>query len=296
LNLGLSFKVGYQKYSNMLPKLLGFAPTRPLLALLITMILQVLFAILAGAFGDALLVSKLLACGVALAALYGLGKLEGRSLASFGFRGNVPRSLGLGLLGGFGLIAIVVGLMALTGLYQILEFRFSLEFLGWVLVLIPASIAEEILYRGILFRMSEEGWGTIPALAFSSLIFGLIHATNPGATPLTSLAIGLEGGVLLGAVYVLTRNIWVAVGLHLGWNLASSVFGFSVSGVRNPGLFQSQVSGADLWNGGKFGPEAGLITLLVATIAGTGILMYAFQKAQLRQAGAARETISSMPS
>ena len=140
---------------NLLRTALGFAPTRPILALVTATVLQVLFAVLAGIFGDAILIVKLLACGIAFVALFGLGKLEGRNLADFGFRGNVWRSLGLGLAGGFSLITLVIGLLAIGGAYHVLELRFSLEFLGWILVLIPASIAEEILYRGILFRMSE---------------------------------------------------------------------------------------------------------------------------------------------
>ena len=280
---------------NLLRTALGFAPTRPILALVTATVLQVLFAVLAGIFGDAILIVKLLACGIAFVALFGLGKLEGRNLADFGFRGNVWRSLGLGLAGGFSLITLVIGLLAIGGAYHVLELRFSLEFLGWILVLIPASIAEEILYRGILFRMSEEGWGALPALVFSALVFGLIHFGNPGATLLTSLSIGLQAGVLLGAVYVVTRNLWVVIGLHFGWNLATSVFGLSISGVCNPGLLHSETHGSELWTGGAFGPEAGLVTLVVATAAGLAILLYAARKGLLRQPNVT-ETIKPMPS
>jgi uncharacterized protein len=267
---------------DFLRSTLAFAPTRPILALVITLFLQVLFAVIAGVLDGALLVVKILACAIALAAVLGLGKLEGRNLSALGFRNPVLRSYGLGLAGGFLLISLVVALLAITGAYRVLELRFSPEFLLWVAILFFGSIAEELLYRGVLFRMSEDGWGTVPALVFSSVVFGFIHATNPGATVLTSVAIGLGGGLLLGSVYVLTRNLWVVIGLHFGWNLATSVFGFSVSGVQNPGLLRAVVSGPELWTGGAFGPEAGLPTLIVALCAGLGILIYAARQEQLR--------------
>jgi uncharacterized protein len=267
---------------NFLRSVLAFAPTRPILALVMTLVLQVLFAVIAGVLDGALLVVKILACAIALAALLGLGKLEGRSLIALGFRNPVLRSYGLGLAGGFLLITLVVALLAISGTYRVLEIRFSSAFLLWIVILFFASIAEEFLYRGVLFRLSEDAWGTLPAIAFSSVVFGFIHATNPGASVLTSVAIGLGGGLLLGSVYVLTRNLWVVIGLHFGWNLASSVFGFSVSGVQNPGLLRAEVSGPELWTGGAFGPEAGLPTLIVALCAGVVILMYAARQGQLR--------------
>jgi uncharacterized protein len=277
---------------NFLRSVLAFAPTRPILALVITLLVQLLFAIIAGVLEGSLLVVKILACAIALAVLLGLGKLEGRSLAALGFRNPILRSYSVGLAGGFLLIAFVVALLAVSGTYAILELRFSLEFLLWVVVLFFGSIAEEFLYRGVLFRLSEDGWGTVPALVFSSVVFGFIHATNPGATLLTSVAIGLGGGLLLGSLYVLTRNLWVAIGLHFGWNLATSVFGFSVSGVQNPGLLRSSVSGPELWTGGAFGPEAGLPTLIVALLAGLVILIYAARGGQLRGWLAPRTTRS----
>ena len=270
---------------------LRFAPTRPILAFVITLALQLLFAVLADIFGDAVLVVKLLACAIAFAALLGLVRFEGSSLGSVGFRGNPFRSFALGLLAGCLLIAVVVGLLAVAGVYRVLDIRFSSAFLGWALVLLPASAAEEIVYRGILFRMAEEGWGSVGALIFSALVFGFIHAANPGATPFTSLAIGLEGGLLLGAVYMATRSLWAVMGLHFGWNLMTSVFGFSVSGVRNPGLLQSQTLGADLWTGGAFGPEAGLATLLVATGVGLGVLMLAARRGEVRSPNSARAAL-----
>jgi uncharacterized protein len=281
---------------NFLRSALAFSPTRPILALAITLLVQVLFAIIAGVLEGALIAVKMLTCAIGLAVLLGLGKLEGRRLDALGFRNHPLRSYALGLVGGVLLITLVVALLAISGAYRVLEVQFSAAFLLWVAVLFFGSIAEECLYRGVLLRLSEDGWGTLPALLFSSAVFGFIHATNPGATVLTSVAIGLGGGFLLGGVYVLTRNLWVVIGLHFGWNLATSVFGFSVSGVQNPGLLRAEVSGPELWTGGVFGPEAGLPTLIVALCASLVILIYAARQGQLRGPLSRRTAPSLTPS
>lgn len=69
-------------------------------------------------------------------------------------------------------------------------------------------------------------------------IRGLAHAANPGATPFTIFALTVDLGILLSLAYVLTRNIWLAVGMHMVWNFMQGfVFGTEVSGSREPSSF-----------------------------------------------------------
>ena len=143
-------------------------------------------------------------------------------------------------------------------------------------VLVPAfvmsvlsGVVEELLFRGILFRITEEGLGTWLALLISALVFGLLHLMNPNATLVAGLAIALEAGIMLAAAYMLSRRLWMAIGIHFAWNFTQGgIFGVAVSGNHASGLFQSHVSGPVLLSGGAFGAEASLIAVVVCTSAG----------------------------
>ena len=102
-----------------------------------------------------------------------------------------------------------------------------------------------MLFRGILFRWIEEFGGSWVALAVTSLLFGFGHIVNPNATALSSFAIALEAGLLLGGAYMLTRNLWLAIGLHAAWNFTQGfVFDVPVSGIDQNGLVEAQIVGA----------------------------------------------------
>ncbi|MDO5683156.1 MAG: CPBP family intramembrane metalloprotease [Propionibacteriaceae bacterium] len=178
------------------------------------------------------------------------------------------RALGLvwGLLGGavvFGVLYLLI--MAFGG------FRFegaaTVDWSAWwVRVLVTGAgigIVEEIMLRGILYRIVEEFTGTWIATALSGILFGLAHLTNPQATRWGAVAIGLEAGVLFALLYAFTRSLWIVIGFHAGWNLAQGpILGGFVAGTNSPpSLFHTSVHGPDLITGGDFGPEASMIAL-----------------------------------
>lgn len=140
----------------------------------------------------------------------------------------------------------------------------------WSLFLLTAvlpGITEEIVSRGILFRLTEEGLGTWVALIVSALFFGFMHAGNPGATAWSSIAISIEAGLLFGLLYHVTRSLWWCIGLHAGWNFVQgAVFGIPVSGIAVDGLLESQLQGPDWLDGGGFGAEASVLTVLTCSI------------------------------
>ncbi|MGH8025789.1 MAG: lysostaphin resistance A-like protein, partial [Pseudoxanthomonas sp.] len=140
----------------------------------------------------------------------------------------------------------------------------------WILFLLTAvapGITEEIVSRGILFRLTEEGLGTWIALLVSALFFGFAHSFNPGATVWSSVAISIEAGLLFGLLYHVTRSLWWCIGLHAGWNFVQgAVFGIPVSGIKVDGLFDSQLQGPDWLDGGGFGAEASVLTVLTCGI------------------------------
>lgn len=139
-----------------------------------------------------------------------------------------------------------------------------------------AACVEEVLVRGVLFRILEESLGSWIALGLSALIFGLLHAFNPGASVVSTVAIALEAGVLLAAAYMYARRLWLVIGLHAAWNfIEGGIFGVSVSGGQAHGLLSVQFQGSDALTGGTFGPEASIVAVLVCLAAGTGFIILA---------------------
>ena len=192
----------------------------------------------------------------------------------------------LGFAGGAVLISICVGLAAVAGVYSIIGWEsLDSDGVGMVEIFfiggIYAGFFEELLLRGIIFRWLEELTGSWIALALSSLLFGFLHATNDHATFFSSLAIAIEAGTLLGAAYMLTRSLWLAVGLHAGWNIVQGLWDVPVSGHAVDGLVQAQLEGPDLLAGGGFGLEATIFALVVATGAGIWLLVLAVRKGRI---------------
>jgi membrane protease YdiL (CAAX protease family) len=123
-----------------------------------------------------------------------------------------------------------------------------------------AGFGEEIVFRGGVYRLMEEGFGTLAALLISGALFGLLHAPNPGATTVSTLAIALEAGMMLAAAYAMTRSLWLPIGLHFAWNFTEGgIFGAAVSGGKAHGLLKTSLSGPDFLTGGAFGPEASVV-------------------------------------
>ena len=131
-------------------------------------------------------------------------------------------------------------------------------------VMTAAAVSEELLFRGILFRIIEERAGSWIALALSGLLFGLLHLANPDATLWGAIAIAIEAGGMLAAAYVATRKLWLPIGLHFGWNFAESgIFSTGISGAHtHQGLLDSTLSGPQLITGGDFGPEGSVYSVV----------------------------------
>jgi membrane protease YdiL (CAAX protease family) len=174
-----------------------------------------------------------------------------------------------GIVFGFVLFVAVLGLVHVAGSAQLLGLSASFDPVPALEAAILAAVAEELAMRGGVFRILEESCGTSVALVLSAAIFGLLHALNRGATVISTAAIAIEAGMLLAAAYALTRNLWLPIGLHFGWNFTEGgIFGASVSGGdTGKGVFAVTLAGPKLLTGGEFGPEASLIAVAVGLIA-----------------------------
>jgi len=189
------------------------------------------------------------------------------------------RELGFGLAFGMLLFCSTVGILAALGIYQVTGNN------GWqtMLAVLPASILsgvlEEVLIRGIAFRILEQWLGSWVALGISAVIFGALHLLNPGATLLNAAAISIEAGILLAAAFMLTRRLWLCIGIHVAWNFTQGgVFSVAVSGGQSKGLLQSKMIGPDWLTGGAFGAEASVVALGVCFAAGIVLIVLAINK------------------
>jgi hypothetical protein len=156
-----------------------------------------------------------------------------------------------------------------------------IPFLAFLLV----GFYEELFSRGYqLTNLAEgfnQGWigsrgAILIATLISSLIFGVLHATNPNATLFSTLNICMAG-FMLAAGFVLTGQLAIPIGIHITWNFfQGNVFGFPVSGAnfRTATLIAIQQEGPDLWTGGAFGPEGGLLGLGVMLLGALFVVLW----------------------
>lgn len=178
------------------------------------------------------------------------------------------RAMGLlaGLLLGTALFSAAFALITLFGGFEITGINPAYD--PWALVFIVgvvAGVSEELMFRGMLYRLGEELVGTWGAVAISGLVFGGVHLANRDATWWGALAIALEAGLLFGLLYTVTRSLWLLIGVHAAWNVVQGpVLGIAISGTGDPGGFVETVpTGPDWLSGGAFGAEASYVAVAV---------------------------------
>jgi membrane protease YdiL (CAAX protease family) len=148
---------------------------------------------------------------------------------------------------------------------SVLFFFVSFILVGW---------NEELLSRGYHLQTIASGLNLFWGVIISSAVFGLLHLGNPNATWVSAAGI-FFAGVYLAYGYIRTSQLWLPIGLHIGWNFFEGVvFGFPVSGLDIYALTRITVHGPELWTGGAFGPEAGLIVLPSLVLGGLLIYLY----------------------
>jgi hypothetical protein len=130
-------------------------------------------------------------------------------------------------------------------------------------LLLFGSAGEELLFRGFGFQVllrALGGWTTIVPVG---VIFAVLHGGNPNASWL-GLANTAGFGILFGYAVLRSHDIWLPIGLHFGWNFTLPLFGVNVSGltIRLTGFTMRWSAGA-IWSGGKYGPEASILTSAV---------------------------------
>jgi hypothetical protein len=201
----------------------------------------------------------------------------------------------IGLVGGALCFSLIVAALWALGAFVVDGVNRDVDWLGPILVMgVGAGVGEEIISRGVIFRIVEEGLGTWAALLISAAVFGGLHLWNPNATPWSALAIALEAGLLFGLIYHLTRSLWVCMGAHAAWNIAQGPFyGIPVSGFEQRGVLASHMQGPAWLTGGAFGAEASVVALCICSVVTAVCLAVAVRRGSLvpppwRRAGRAQ--------
>lgn len=210
------------------------------------------------------------ALAVAMVALYiWTGRrIESRDVTDLAPRG-ASRHLLIGAGIGLALSAATVGILALFGAYTITGWGSVAGALAVAGTMCAIAVSEEVFFRGVVFRFLRGRWGAGVALGGSAILFGLVHLLNPGASLWGAVAIAIEAGLMLGAAYLATGSLWLAIGLHFGWNFATvGIFGTVTSGAEaRDSLVTAVTSGPDWLSGGSFGPEGSIVAIAVCSIA-----------------------------
>ena len=179
--------------------------------LVIAAVQPVLRKHLPNAIGGTVLAMLVLATYVA-----GSKWLERRAPSELDIHRSLPE-VAFGLVLGFVLFAISMAILWAAGFYHPVRGGTSNGLVRGMAAAFMAGVLEEIVFRGLLFRLCSKVLGTWGALLFSAALFGAAHSFNRGATISSSIAIAIEAGVLLGAAYAATQSLWVPIGLHIGW-------------------------------------------------------------------------------
>ncbi|QFZ19692.1 CPBP family intramembrane glutamic endopeptidase [Saccharothrix syringae] len=198
-------------------------------------------------------------------------------------REGAGAAIGRGLLIGVVMCGAVIAAIALLGGYRVDGPGPVTGAVGLVGFMAAAAVTEELIFRGVLFRVVEQRTGTWVALALTGVLFGASHLLNQNATAWGAIAIAIEAGFMLAAAYAATRTLWLPIGLHFGWNFAlAGVFGAEVSGNgATHGLLDATLSGPAPLTGGAFGPEGSLFAVAAGALLTVVFLVVAHRRGHL---------------
>jgi hypothetical protein len=225
--------------------------------------------------------------------------LDHRPFADFGFHLNrgwwrdfaFGLILGALMMTGIFLIEWTLGWVTIVGTFQVEDpkLTFAQLILYQLVLTVGISLFEEMPFRGYLVRNLAEGFN-FPALGsrnaillawlVSALLFGLFHTDNPNATAVSTISIAFAG-LLLGLGYILTGSLAIPFGLHTTWNFfQGNIFGFPISGhtdLASTTFIATKQAGPELWTGGTFGPEAGLLGVVVIILGNLAVVLWVRQ-------------------
>jgi len=212
-------------------------------------------------------------------------RVERRPVSELAATG-APGELGLGLAAGTALCLLTLFPLLAIGAYRIDGLNAWTAVLRSAPEMVLVSVFEEVLVRGILYRIAEQAWGSRKALLGSVAFFVLAHLPG-GQINLIGIAATAAAAVGFAASMMLTRRLWLPIGIHFAWNfLFDGVFSVPVSGHAAKGWIDVSMQGPTWLTGGPYGVEASVMTLLVWALASAAFMHLASKRGRYPLSGA----------
>lgn len=221
------------------------------------------------------------ACVGCLSYAFYVIKLEKRAVSELAFGGALREYSAGFLLGGLMVCLSVAAIAAFGGLRTLSLASGSVIALP-LLMHITVGLIEEMVLRGIFFRVVQESLGSWLALLASGLVFGAMHLVNDNISVLAIANIAVAG-VFFAAAFLLTGRLWLCAALHAGWNFfQDGVFSLAVSGhAVKTGLFVTELSGPNWLTGGAFGIEGSAVDLALVVLASAAMVFLARRQGRI---------------
>lgn len=214
-------------------------------------------------------------------------RVEQRRVAELARAGAGAELAGGAVLGAL-MFTTVTGMLFVSGAFSVGGSN------GWSALFAPlAELAlvaciEEIVFRGVLYRITERAQGSWAAMAVSAVIFALAHLPNEHITAIGVVCTALAG-VMFAAAYLASGRLWLPIGIHFAWNtMSDAVFSLPTSGHPGRGLIQVQTAGPEWLSGGAYGVEASVVTLVLLVAVCAGLLSVAARAGRIVSRAQAR--------
>jgi membrane protease YdiL (CAAX protease family) len=185
------------------------------------------------------------------------------------------KDFALGLALGAVTISVVFFVFMISGqiivVNDFLDPNFSWAIFIDLILMIFVGFGEEMFSRGYCMSVLRKS-NVYLIFIVPNIIFTLLHISNDHFSYIPLINIFLVG-MLFSVMFYKRGNIWMPIGYHITWNyFQGSVFGLPVSGIDMKGLYTSRMLSENVFNGGGFGPEGGLLVTLL--MVGSIILFY----------------------
>jgi membrane protease YdiL (CAAX protease family) len=129
-----------------------------------------------------------------------------------------------------------------------------------LVVLAFGAIGEEMLFHGYGFQVLMGELGPVATILPVSVVFAWAHAGNLNVSTMALVNTALWG-LLFGLAFWRSGDLWLPIGLHLGWNWTLPLCGANLSGftMSVTGFAVRWRAGTERWSGGTYGPEASVV-------------------------------------
>lgn len=216
--------------------------------------------------------------------------IEKRTIKSMGFNGKVYEfftGMGIALVLVIGSVALIMSLgqIKYNGIGEDYNLLIIAAFFGAFII---QGTMEETLSRGFLMTSLTQKLNIPISITISALIFAIPHFSTLFANGYSYALIGLINLILISVIFSLLmikrKNIWISSGLHSFWNfLLFNIMGINLSGTdtEQTALLEFQITKKNILNGGDYGMEASIITMLVLGVFAIILIMHNSKKIQV---------------